>query len=200
MTQAQRLAGRSTTALAVVALIVFGVVVQGTPYALARELWAIRATGYAALTALFLSLSVTPAFHLARRLAPGPVPRSSFLAWRRSFGIASASFALLHTGLTLATYLWGSWSSVLVKPYLRAGMVTATILTVLLATSFPALLARLRVRLWNELHRLAYVAAFFLAQHLLMSPFAPRRLTWTLFGALVAVGLLRWLPPRPKRA
>lgn len=169
------------------------------PYPLARELWLIRASGYGALGALFLALSMTPLGRLAARAVPGRTMANTVPAiWpalRRAFGIAAAWWALAHAAVGLATYLRGSWAAVLDWPHLRAGALALAILAVLLATSFPRLVRLLRVRLWKQLHRLAYVAAIFVFQHLMLSPFAPRRLVLALFATLAAVALLRFLPP-----
>ena len=74
----------------------------------------------------------------------------------------------------LSTYLDGELYA-LVRPYLRAGAAATVILAALLVTSFPPLVRSLRVRLWKELHRFAYLAALFAMQHLALAPFAPKR-------------------------
>lgn len=179
-----------------------GLYAWGLSYSLEQEIWLLRATGYMALGALFVSLSVTPAARLGsylRRLrGHGAVSLVRWQAFRRAFGITAALCAGVHGAWAFATYLGESWTPIVTLPYLRAGLVALAILGVLLLTSFPQLLALLRVRLWKELHRLAYVAAFFVFQHLLLSPFAPRRLTLVLFAGLLLFGLLRWLPKGAK--
>lgn len=197
-TAAQRLAGRSSGVLVALALVTFAAVAASRSWALARELWLIRALGWAAFAALFLALAMTPAERLCRRFAAGRVRSATLLAFRRSLGISAASLALAHAALSLTTYLRGSWTATLQTPYLRAGLVALAILTALLVTSFPELVALLRVRLWRELHRLAYAAAVFVFLHLLASPFAPRRLTLLMLGGLLAVEALRFLP-RPRK-
>jgi sulfoxide reductase heme-binding subunit YedZ len=117
-------------------------------------------------------------------------------AWRRALGITAAGLAAVHGAVALVTYLQGQWRTVGDWPYLRAGAVALLLLLLLLLTSFPRWVARLRVKLWKPLHRLAYVAAFFVFQHLLLAPFAGERLVLGLFAALVAVELLRFLPYR----
>jgi DMSO/TMAO reductase YedYZ heme-binding membrane subunit len=64
----------------------------------------------------------------------------------------------------------------------------------MLATSFPPLVRRLRVRLWKPLHRLGYLVAILALDHVLLSPFAPRAITLALFALFFAFGLLRLLP------
>lgn len=193
-TAAQRLAGRSSSVLVALTLATFAAVAASRTYALDRELWLIRALGWAAFSALFLALAMTPGERMGRRFAAGRVRFATWLAFRRSLGISAASLALAHAALSLTTYLRGSWTTTLDTPYLRAGLVALAILTALLVTSFPELVALLRVRLWRELHRLAYVAAIFVFLHLLASPFAPRRLTLLMLGGLLAVEALRFVP------
>ena len=195
----QKLASRVSSVGAGVLLAAIAVVAASLPWSLERELWAIRATGYAALGALFLALSMTPANRLLDRLAPGRVATATLIAWRRSFGVTAAWLALVHAGVALSTYLQGSWPAVLHRAHLRAGLAALAILSALLVTSYPKLVARLRLRLWKPLHPLGYVAVVLVFQHLILSPFAPRMRTLVLFGGLLAVGALRLLPSRPRR-
>ena len=190
----QRLAGRTTSALVVLVLSAFALFSVTKSYDLARELWLIRATGWAAFAALLLALAMTPADRVLRRLKVRRVPSALVIAFRRSLGISSAVLALAHGALTLVTYLEDSWVALLHTPYLRAGLVALAILAALLITSFPEIVALLRVRLWRELHRLAYAAVFFAFQHLLMSPFASRRLALALLASLLLIEALRFLP------
>ena len=194
-----QLANRLCTAATGFLLLAIAVQCSRIPWAMERELLAIRATGYGALGALFLALSTTPAIRLLRLLAPARTRAPALLPFRRSFGITSAVLALLHAGLSLATYLRPAWAAVPERAHLRAGLVALAIPAALLVTSFPRLVAGLRVRLWKQLHRLAYVAALFVFQHMMLSPFAPRATTLALFLALAAVSLLRLLPSRSKR-
>lgn len=164
-------------------------------YALERELWWIRASGYTALGALFISLSATPLAKLSARLGASAVVAAG-PAVRRSFGIAAAVWATGHALATVLTYLDGAWQAIWTWPYVRAGFVAWAILLPLLVTSFPWLTVRLRVRWWKPLHRLVYAAPLFLLLHLLQSPFAPRRRTIVLFTVLLLVATLRLLPRR----
>lgn len=154
--------------------------------------WMARGTGWTALGLLMLALCVTPAGAIARRLGGGGGSH-----WvtplRRALGIAAASLALVHAAVALGGYLRGAWAAVWSWPYLRAGLVALLVLTALLATSFPAVVRRLRIRHWKVLHRLAYAAAALTLVHLLLSPFAPRAITVGLFAALLLVGLGRAL-------
>ena len=113
---------------------------------------------------------------------------------RRAFGIAAACLALLHAATALGGYLQFDWTAFLAFSYLRVALVALIILFAMLVTSFPSLVKRLRLRAWKPLHRLGYLVALLVLEHLLLSPFAPRVTTLALFGSLFAVGLLRLLP------
>lgn len=166
---------------------------QWTP---ARELWLARGTGWVALVSLALAVSATPLARVADRLWPERGVGRELPALRRAFGITAALLALVHTAIALGGWLGGAWAAVLSWAYLRAGLVAVLVLVVLLVTSFPPLVQRLRVRLWKPLHRLAYVAVLLVFQHLVLSPFAPRALTLTTFSVIVGVAALRLLPAR----
>lgn len=177
-----------------------GAVIVGSawtmPWAPERELWLARATGWAAVTALMLALVATPASRLLRFATSRHVPTARITTLRRSFGVASAWLAAIHGAWTFFVYLDASWSAVSYWPYLRAGVAALAILLALLATSYPRIVRGLRIRLWKPLHRLAYVAAILVFQHLLLAPLAPKRLVFGLFAALAAVQLMRFLPRR----
>ena len=104
--------------------------------------------------------------------------------------------AAVHGAWTFFVYLDASWRAVEYWPYLRAGVAALAILLALLITSYPGLVRALRVRLWKPLHRLAYVAAILVFQHLVLAPFATKRLVFVLFGTLLVVEMLRFLPAR----
>ena len=166
------------------------------PYNVERELWLIQATGYTALGALFLSLLTTPLQRLIQATTTKRFNATFWAAFRRSFGISAACFAIIHAVLTLTTYLQDSWPFILSSPYIRAGLTALSILLVLLITSFPKIVRLLHIHLWKQLHRLSYIAALFLFQHLMQSPFAQQQLIIVLFAGLVLFGTLRLLPVR----
>lgn len=182
--------------LLVVSCIWFGLSLD---YAFATELWWIQASGYSALGALFLSLSVTPFFVVWNRVVAEPQSSVIWIAFRRSFGMTAAWLGMLHAAVVLVTYLHESWSLILTAPYLRAGFVAVLILLALLLTSYPRLSRLLHIRFWKQLHRLSYIVAVLLFQHLLQAPFAPRWLTLVLFTCLLLVGSLRLLPFKVQR-
>ncbi len=191
---AQQLSRRICFTLGIVLAGLFAAITVFTPYAMARELWLIQATGYTALSALFVALLTTPTLRLLRYATAKNFNVVMWTAFRRSFGISAACFASAHVALTLTTYLQGSWPFILTSPYLRAGLTTLTILIVLLLTSFPKITRLLHIHLWKQLHRLSYIAALLLFQHLMQSPFASRQLVIILFAGLVLFGSLRLLP------
>ncbi len=178
-----------------------GVVIARVPYAVDRELWLARVTGYAALGALAASLLATPAARMLERLrgtAPPP-SKSTVSAYRRALGTSAAWLSLAHGACMLATYLGGEYLA-LVRPYLRAGAVATVLLALLLLTSYPSVVRALHVRLWKELHRLAYPAALLVVQHLLLSPFAPKRAVFIGAALFALLWSTRFLPVRCPRA
>ena len=187
-------------------LALFGIVLwaAGEPWPWLRELHAVRGTGWAALTALLLSLTMTPLSRLAGWWSHRRGRRHSragvWIAYRRAFGVVSAVLAWVHLGLSLGTYLRGSWPSVWHWPYLRSGLVAACLLTLLFATSFPWILAKLRLKGWKELHRLAYLAAILVLHHTLLSPFASRSLVLGVFGICLLLAPLRVLSTKRRKA
>lgn len=188
----RRAAGLLAAATFVVGASV-GAIALSLPYPLEREVWLARASGWMALVALAGALCVTP---LSGPLEALGLPAARRHATRRALGVTSAWLALLHAAVALSTYLSWNWAVVIRRPHLRAGLVAAAVLALLLATSYPRVVRALRMTTWKELHRLAYVAALLTALHVLQSPFADRALSLVFFGGLLAVGLGRLLGRR----
>jgi DMSO/TMAO reductase YedYZ heme-binding membrane subunit len=86
----------------------------------------------------------------------------------------------------------------LVRPYRRAGVVAALLLALLLLTSYPRVVRALRIRLWKELHRLAYVVALLVVHHLALAPFAPKRAVFVGAALFALLWSTRFLPTRPR--
>jgi DMSO/TMAO reductase YedYZ heme-binding membrane subunit len=172
------------------------VVQSGGSWAPARALWLARGTGWTAAGALMLALCASPIGRVLVRLRPDWRVGPWVSALRRAFGIAAAILALLHAATVLGGYLRDAWAAVLSFSYLRAGLEALVLLSLMLITSFPPLVRLLRIRLWKPLHRLGYVTALLVLQHLTLSPFAPRALTLALFATLLVIGLWRILPAR----
>jgi sulfoxide reductase heme-binding subunit YedZ len=175
-------------------LLGVGLAAAREAWPVARELTLARGTGWLALVLLLASLCTTPLARLWARFATRRFSGAASNAWRRAFGMLAAWLALLHAGLAFAGLPAGSAEMLIAWPHLRAGLCALVLLLVLLATSFGAVIRRLRLSLWRELHRLVYVAALLVLQHMLLSPFAPRALTLGLFGAALLLALLRFLP------
>ncbi|HMI91757.1 MAG TPA: ferric reductase-like transmembrane domain-containing protein, partial [Polyangiales bacterium] len=137
-----------------------------------RSLLLARGSGWVACGALLISLAGTAVGRSAwaRRWAiPAPV-------WRRAFGMAAAWLGGVHALAALLGRLDGQASALLRSAQLIAGLSALAVLALLLLTSFEAVIRRLRLRYWKELHRLSYAAALLVAQHVLLAPFASRRL------------------------
>jgi sulfoxide reductase heme-binding subunit YedZ len=192
------LARRSCWALSLSLAAGFALYAVTLDFSTEREIWLLQATGWSATGALLLCLSMTPVRSLLQHL--GRRATSPYLnALRRNLGIASAGFALTHATVALGTYLDDSWPVVAKEPFFRSGLLALAILAALLITSFPRIVGLLRIRLWKPLHRLSYPAALCAAQHLLLSPFADRRLVVGLFLTTAIVGCLRLLGPKRRR-
>jgi hypothetical protein len=173
----------------------------GEADAYSRSVALTRASGYLALVAASCALCATPLARVVawvmRRARPGVGASLGPLAWsrrvRRAFGIAAASCAIVHSSLALAA-VPGAASALVSSPRLRFGLGALLILTLLLLTSFPRLVTRMRIAYWKELHRLAYVAWPFAMIHALLGPFASlTNLLW-LAGLTLGIGMLRVIP------
>ncbi len=195
---ARRLAFRAVGSAVAAVLVALGVLAARIDYATVRDHELAEVSGWAAVVFLFAALLVTPVRRLLD-LAGRPLPKSEAVAFRRAFGIASAVLATAHAAIATFTWLGGSWRVVLERPHLRLGALALIVLLVLAATSFDRVIRGLRIKLWTELHRLAYVAAALVALHLMQSAFASRTLVLAAFSALVVVGLARALPHARRR-
>jgi sulfoxide reductase heme-binding subunit YedZ len=78
----------------------------------------------------------------------------------------------------------------------RAGATAWLILLLLALTSFPALVKRIGLRGWKELHRLAYVALACAVWHALLQPYAAETWILGLAASCLGIGLLRVWPKR----
>jgi len=111
-------------------------------------------TGTTALTFLVLSLSVTP----LRRLTG----RNELIKLRRMLGLFAFFYACLHL-LTWSVLDWffdvaSMAEDIVERPFITIGMLTFLMLLALAVTSTAAMIRRMGKR-WQQLHRLAYVAA-----------------------------------------
>jgi sulfoxide reductase heme-binding subunit YedZ len=195
-TDARLLARRCCGAVSSLATVGIAVVGFQEPYALARELFWIQGSGYAALAALLLALTTSPLVALARFLGWRVAPGAAVGAFRRALGLSAATFATAHATLVLTTYLSDAWLAVLGRPFLRSGALALCILLAMALTSFPRLVRVLRVDLWKQLHVLGFVAALLVLHHLLLSPFAPRALIIAIFFAAALIAPFRLMRGR----
>jgi sulfoxide reductase heme-binding subunit YedZ len=111
-------------------------------------------TGRTALAILLLTLSVTP----IRRLTGW----NRIQRVRRLLGVSSFVYAASHFTIYVVFNHLGDvraiWSDVSERPFIFVGMLALVILSVLAATSTNGMIRRLGRR-WQQIHRLAYVAA-----------------------------------------
>jgi sulfoxide reductase heme-binding subunit YedZ len=160
-----------------------------------RELLFARGSGWLACAMLLLALAVTAVDRVFRPRWPLPAP-----VLRRALGMGAAWLACVHALIALIGRLQGKWHVVLESAQLIAGLTALAVLVLLLLTSFDAVIRASKLRAWKELHRLAYAAALLVAQHVLLGPFASRRLALGLLLAIAALLALRLLPRRRSRA
>lgn len=150
----------------------------------ATALDAARASGLLACVVLLAALSINPLSALVPSWR-GPSARAK--AVRRRLGISAACFALAHAAVAFVGRLGAQPSALLQTSHLYAGMGALGILLLLLLTSYPRLVRTLRLTAWKEFHRLSYLAVLLVVQHVLLSPFADRRLVLALGGAVLGL-------------
>ncbi|MCB9597548.1 MAG: ferric reductase-like transmembrane domain-containing protein [Sandaracinaceae bacterium] len=168
----------------------------GQEWSIERDLYWIRGSAWCALLALGGALCVTPLGNLLMRA--GRADARDLTRVRRALGIAAAALATLHAGLALTTWLADAWRVSLSLTWIRSGVIAWAVLALLWLTSYPTLVARLRVKLWKPLHRLAYVAFALVIHHAMLSPLAPRSWVLTTAVVVVMVGGLRLVRGRPR--
>jgi sulfoxide reductase heme-binding subunit YedZ len=150
----------------------------------AAALDAAQASGLLACALLLVTLSISP---LSALLPSWRGPSARAKALRRRLGIGSACLALVHAAVAFVGRLDAQPSALLQTSQLYAGWGALGVLMLLLLTSFPTVVRRLRLSTWKEFHRLVYLAALLVVQHVLLSPFADRRLVLGLGAALLAL-------------
>jgi DMSO/TMAO reductase YedYZ heme-binding membrane subunit len=153
-----------------------------------RELAAARGSGLVAGAALIVALAVTPLATFARA---GSVGHGRAALVRRALGMAAGWLALAHATIAFVGPLHADPGALTQTAHLGAGLAALCVLTLLLATSFAAVVRHARLRFWKELHRLSYVAALLVLQHLALSPGASRALVLGLCAALAVVFVAR---------
>lgn len=114
----------------------------------------LRALGEWSLIGLCLTLSVSPLSKLLHQ------PR--WLQWRRRMGLWTFAYVMQHAAVYGVFDMSGLalvWADVLQRPFIAVGFASATVLTLLAATSYDK--ARLHVgpKRWALLHQGVFVAA-----------------------------------------
>lgn len=174
---------RRVAALAVLALACGLAPVLTERWSVARELLAARGSGIVACAMLVAALAATPFAAFARG---GSVASGRAALVRRALGMAAAWLALVHATVAFIGPLRADASALLQTAHLGAGVAALCVLTLLLATSFAVVVRHARLRFWKELHRLSYVAALLVLQHIALAPGTDRALVIGL-GAALAV-------------
>ncbi len=161
-------------------------------YPIEQTLWLCRLTGYATLLLLFGSLSITPLRRLASRMG---MKTKGLQPYRRSLGITAFTSALVHACISCTQYFGDApWFMPLLEPFLRMGVLTLGILSVLWVTSFPKMVRAMRIRTWRELHWLAYAAGLTALLHVVLSPIAPVREVLLASAVWLGFSMLRLIP------
>ena len=143
---------------------------------------AIHQAGDWALRFLFITLAITPAQRILH------YPR--IILARRTLGVASAGYALLHLSLYILDQhfdLFKVASEIVLRIYLLIGALALTGLIALASTSTDAAISRLGSARWNWLHRLVYGIAVLGAVHF----FIQSKLN--IYQPVLMAGFLTWL-------
>ena len=143
---------------------------------------AIHQAGDWTLRFLFMTLAITPAQRILH------YPR--IILARRTLGVATAGYALLHLSLYVLDQhfdLFKVASEIVLRVYLLIGAVALAGLIALASTSTDGAISRLGSARWNGLHRLVYGIAVLGAVHF----FIQSKLN--IYQAVLMAGFLVWL-------
>ena len=143
---------------------------------------AIHQAGDWALRFLLITLAVTPAQRVLN------YPRIGLA--RRTLGVASAAYAILHLSLYVLDQhfdLFKVASEIVLRIYLLIGAVALTGLIALATTSTDAAISRLGPQRWNRLHRVVYGIALLATVHF----FIQSKLET--YQPVLMAGFLTWL-------
>jgi sulfoxide reductase heme-binding subunit YedZ len=98
----------------------------------------------------------------------------SLLRWfyqrRRSLGVATGIYALLHFNIYLAQegFAYQGFEQLWTKTYLTVAFIALVILTTLLLTSNNFSVRLLKPNRWKQVHRLVHVASLLILTHVLL--------------------------------
>ena len=143
---------------------------------------AIHQAGDWALRFLLITLAITPAQRILN------YPR--IILARRTLGVASAAYAVLHLSLYILDQhfdLFKVASEIVLRIYLLIGALTLTGLIALAATSTDAAISRLGPGRWNALHRLVYGIVLIAVMHFFMQS------KLEIYQPVLMAGFLTWL-------
>lgn len=143
---------------------------------------AIHQSGDWALRLLLITLAITPAQRILN------YPRIGLA--RRTFGVATACYAVLHLSLYVLDQhfdLFKVASEIVLRVYLLIGAIALTGLIALGVTSTDRAISRLGPERWNALHRVVYGIAVLAAVHF----FIQSKLN--LYEPVLMAGFLLWL-------
>jgi sulfoxide reductase heme-binding subunit YedZ len=128
---------------------------------------------------------------LGRRSGFGWIKRLQ--SHRRSIGLASAFYAILHFTLhVLDNPEWEILWKDLQRVYLLTGFLAFLILLILALTSSNAMVRKLGANHWKKIHRLIYFAAGLAAIHLFLNEKSSNLQALILFVPLIAAEFLRF--------
>lgn len=151
----------------------------------------VQNTGWVALLFFLLSFSATPLIRLLSFFPTGARLRPGLVHIRRSAGITSAAWGLLHGFCVFTVYEGLTVRAALAMPHFQAGFLALTTLIPLWITSFP----RLHPRLWKEWHRLTYLTAILILVHLVLSPWSSTLPTLVITLIFLVLFFARWIKP-----
>jgi sulfoxide reductase heme-binding subunit YedZ len=143
---------------------------------------AIHQAGDWALRFLLITLAITPAQRI--------FTYSRIILARRTLGVASAAYAVLHLSLYVLDQhfdLFKVASEIVLRIYLLIGALALIGLIALAATSTDAAISRLGSGRWHALHRLVYGIAIIGAVHFFMQS------KLDLYEPVLMAGFLIWL-------
>jgi sulfoxide reductase heme-binding subunit YedZ len=143
---------------------------------------AIHQAGDWALRFLLITLAITPAQRILH------YPR--IILARRTFGVATASYAVLHLSLYVLDqhfHVFKVASEIVLRIYLLIGALGLAGLIALASTSTDDAIRRLGSERWNALHRLVYGIALLGSVHFFMQS------KLDIYQPVLMAGLLTWL-------
>jgi methionine sulfoxide reductase heme-binding subunit len=154
-----------------------------------------RTLGLYALQFLIATLCITP----LRRFTGIMLMR-----FRRALGVLTFVYAALHLTVWVTldlAFRWGEiWADIVKRPYILVGMIALLIMIPLAVTSNNMSVRRLGGKVWQQLHKLSYVAAALGALHFVMlsKVWNPELILYTI--AIAALLAVRLVPAARRRA